>query len=573
MTRIRKIEIRNFRSIATLDWCPGAGLNCLLGPGDSGKSTVLDAIDFCLGARRSLSISDTDFYGMDVQQAISITVTIGDLPESLLNLDAYGDYLRGFDTESGEIEDEPRDTLETVLTLQLSIAADLEPVWRMFSERTRDGEPRTLPWKERVSLHPARLGNQGNTHLTWTRNSVLNRLSEERAAVGVELLAAAREARNGFGDRAGAQLQQTLAVVTATAQALGVPVGTGVKALLDAHAVSFTDGAISLHSEAGIPLKSLGTGSVRLLIAGLQRQAADSASVALVDELEYGLEPHRIMRLLDSLGAKDPKQPLQVFLTTHSPVVLRELSGDQLYVLRKTNGIHLAGPVGSEDDVQSTIRRDPEAFLARSVLVCEGASEVGLIRGLDEFYSAQGHPSLQAAGVSYVDTGGGDPDRVFTRGLALLSLGYRVAAVLDNDKEPDGDLVNEFTRAGGYVFKWRDGRALEDELFLSLPTDAITQLIERALTYTEEGQVNNHIVSKSDGSLTLDAIQAVAAGGYGAQAREVLGKAARTRRAGWFKSVTKMAAVAKDIVGPSLPNGDPELQDRLMELFRWAHDA
>ena len=60
MARIRRLEIRNFRSIKILDWAPSAGINCLIGPGDSGKSTILDAIDLCLGARRNVSIADTD---------------------------------------------------------------------------------------------------------------------------------------------------------------------------------------------------------------------------------------------------------------------------------------------------------------------------------------------------------------------------------------------------------------------------------------------------------------------------------------------------------------------------------
>jgi hypothetical protein len=46
----------------------------------------------------------------------------------------------------------------------------------------------------------------------------------------------------------------------------------------------------------------------------------------LVDELEHGLEPHRIIRFLGSLGAKEVEPPLQVFMTTHSPVALRDLS-------------------------------------------------------------------------------------------------------------------------------------------------------------------------------------------------------------------------------------------------------
>src|SRR5690606_11272910 len=145
--------------------------------------------------------------------------------------------------------------------------------------------------------------------------------TDERPDLGAELARAARDARTGFGNQAGAQLSGTLQVVTRTAVALGVPIGQA-QAMLDAHAVSVGDGAIALHSQSGIPLRSLGTGSARLLMAGLQREAAQAATIALVDEVEFGLEPHRLKLLLDSLGAKDANLPLQVFMTTHSPVAL-----------------------------------------------------------------------------------------------------------------------------------------------------------------------------------------------------------------------------------------------------------
>jgi hypothetical protein len=35
MPRIRKIEIQNFRGIKDFAWFPSAGINCLIGPGDS----------------------------------------------------------------------------------------------------------------------------------------------------------------------------------------------------------------------------------------------------------------------------------------------------------------------------------------------------------------------------------------------------------------------------------------------------------------------------------------------------------------------------------------------------------
>lgn len=573
MARIRKIEIRNFRSVRSMDWCPVEGVNCLIGPGDSGKSTILDAVDLCLGARRNLAVADTDFFELDVTQDIGIALTLGALPDALKNIDTYGEYLRGFDVATGNVEDEPRKGLETVLTLKLTVKADLEPVWALYSDRTATVDPiRGLAWKDRMALAPARLGNHPSSNLSWTKGSVLNRLSDERADVGSELVRAAREARVGFGAKAAPKLAETLKTVTDTAKSLGVPVGTSATALLDAHSVSFGDGAISLHSESGIPLRNLGTGSSRLLIAGLHRVAAEAAGIVLVDEIEYGLEPHRLTRLLGSLGAKEKSPPLQVFMTTHSPVVLRELSGTQLFVVRATGGVHRALLIGGGDDVQSAIRCYPEAFLARTVIVCEGASEAGLIRGLDEFWTAQGHVSLQAAGVSYVDTGGGDADRGFYRAEAFQRLDYRVAVVQDNDKAPSPSVVAKFKAAGGYLVTWRDDHALEDELFMCVPAVAVSALIERGIELTEDGLVDQHIKTKSAGKASLDTIlQDGKDAGFSSAARILLGESSRIRKAGWFKSIGKMEGVARDILGPNLDATDAGFKEVVRNLFNWAH--
>ena len=74
MARVRLVQIRNFRSIASLEWWPAPGINCLIGPGDIGKSTMLDAIDLCVGARRNAQFSDADFHGLDAARPIWIAV-------------------------------------------------------------------------------------------------------------------------------------------------------------------------------------------------------------------------------------------------------------------------------------------------------------------------------------------------------------------------------------------------------------------------------------------------------------------------------------------------------------------
>jgi len=575
MPRIRKVEITHFRGIRQLAWFPAAGINCLIGPGDSGKSSILDAIDLCLGARRNIQFTDADFCRLDVETPISISVTLGELDDGLKNLETYGMFVRGFDAESGAIDDEPEKDAETVLTVRLTVGSDLEPSWSLVSARAEAlGLERNLSWGDRVRLAPTRIGVMADFHLGWRRGSVLNRVSTERADASAALAKAARDARAAFGDEVQGQLGETLGIVAATAKELGIPIGDNIKAMLDAHSVSFNGGTISLHDEEGIPLRGLGIGSTRLLIAGLQRKAAMQSTIILIDELEHGLEPHRIIRLLGSLGAKETPAPLQVFVTTHSPVALRELAGSQLFVTRPAPDKHEVLTVGTGDDIQSTIRLYPDAFLASSVIVCEGASEVGLLRGIDQYRTANGCDAIGALGAALADCGGGDADRPFQRASAFRTLRYRTAVVRDDDKKPTAGVEGAFIADGGTVVAWREGRALEDELFACLTDDAVVKLIDRAVELHGEELVNEHIKSASQNGKDLNAILAEAIiEGITIESRLILGKAARSKKAGWFKSVTWMEAVARDIIGPDLANADTGFRALVEKVFAWAGNA
>jgi putative ATP-dependent endonuclease of OLD family len=486
-------------------------------------------------------------------------------------LDAVG-------AQSGSIEDEPEKDAETVLTVRLTVASDLEPSWSLVSERAEaQGMVRNLNWGDRVRLAPTRIGAMADYHLGWRRGSVLNHLSEEPVDASVALAKAARGARAVFGNEAQSQLGETLGIVAATAKELGISVGENIKALLDAHSVSFSGGTISLHDEVGIPLRALGVGSTRLLIAGLQRKAAAQSAIILIDELEHGLEPHRIIRLLGSLGAKETNPPLQVFMTTHSPVALRELAGGQLFVTRPLSDKHDVFPVGTTNDIQGTIRLYPDAFLARSVIVCEGASEVGFVRGLDQFRTLVGNIAIAANGTSLVDCGGGGADKPFERAKTFLALGYRSVVLRDSDQAPTEAMEATFIAAGGKVFAWRDGRALEDELFLSLSNNAVAKLIDRAIELHGEERINEQIKSASQNVKDLHAIQREQLfEDITTESRAILRKASKGSRAnrnGWFKSITWMEEAARDIVGPDLVNADMEFRALVNDIFEWASNA
>lgn len=298
---------------------------------------------------------------------------------------------------------------------------------------------------------------------------------------------------------------------------------------------------------------------------------AKEGTVALVDEVEYGLEPHRLMRLLDSLGAKDATPPLQVFMTTHSPVTLRELAGNQLFVVRQRSGIHTATCAGTDDGIQGTLRKAAEAFLSKSVIVCEGASEVGFARGMDQWWLQCGAKSFLAHGGSYVDAGGGSPDQCFTRGEAFLKLGYRVLVFVDADKPVSTvGLVERFVEAGGQYLTWRPGLALEDELFRHSSNDAVHALLNKADEMVGRELMAEHVKSKSHGRVTLDAIEAERLnGGYTPESRALLGLAARNNKNGWFKSVSGFQEIAKDVVGPHIANAELGFIQIANQLWGW----
>ena len=564
MARIRHVQIQNFRCIQQLAWAPSPGINCLIGPGDSGKSSILDAIDYCLGARRTVQVTDADFHRLDVTHPIVITVTIGELDDALKSLETYGNYLRSLNTATGVIADEPEAGSETVLSIRLTIGGDLDPIWTLASDRAEAaGQSRFLTWGDRTRIAPTRIGALADHNLAWRRGSVLNRISDERPEMSAALADAARKARATFGDLAEAQLGETLRIVEATATELGIPIGEGLKAMLDAHSVSFSGGTIALHGSDGVPLRALGIGSTRLLLAGLQRKAAGQATVILIDELEHGLEPHRILRLLASIGAKEAVPPIQAFITTHSPVAVRELRGDQLMVVRKTDGRHDATLVGMDDATQGTIRLYPEAFLAPTIVVCEGASEVGLLRGMDLHRAAQGQQSLTAAGVAWVDAKG--VTQIYGRANAFRSLGYRVAVLRDDDAQPEAADEEAFIAGGGAVFKWRAGCALEDELFRGLGDQGVQGLLGRAVELLDADLVGEHIQSASNGQHSY----AACVFALTAELRVTLGAAARSKRGSWFKSVTKMEDVTRDILLPHLANADETLRGTMAALEAW----
>ena len=138
--QIRLVEISNFRGIRRMEWAPQTSIACLIGSGDSTKSTILDAIEYTLYPGWSLTFDDCDFYMGNSTSPVEITVTVGPIPEShdFLDEQKFGMHIRGWSAKEG-IHDEPSNDDEFVLSVRLRIDNSLEPEWRVITDRDETG--------------------------------------------------------------------------------------------------------------------------------------------------------------------------------------------------------------------------------------------------------------------------------------------------------------------------------------------------------------------------------------------------------------------------------------------------
>jgi len=568
---IREVEIRNFRRISYLKWWPNPGINCLIGPGDSGKSTILDAIDLCLSSRQNFAFTDVDFHLGNISQPITIDVTLGDLDDELRNLESYGHFFRGWDFSTGLLHNETSASLETVLTVRLIVRDDLEPQWLLFSPGpAAEDREKNLQWKHRQKISPVRLGAIAAHHMGLGPRSVLCKLSTDATQASAALASASRQARQAFTDQGCQGIDTILEASKRISNEMGIKVDE-VKALLDAKGVALSGGAISLHDQDQIPLKNLGSGSSRLLVAGLQR-AVGRSSIFIVDEVEFGLEPYRIVRLLDSLGAKRNDQSQQVFLTTHSPIVLRELAAVQLFAVRShTQMISHENParkitqnwmttLGGDESAQKTLRACTEAFLAPSVIVCEGKTEIGLIRGIDLHRQDTALPSMLAHGCHWADGGGSS---MIERAHIFARMGYRTALLMDSDVTYGTDVYAALQTAGVSVFRWLDGYSTEAALFASIPASHIPALLGIACDWRTADSVDSKIRNVSGNHYSLQSC----CSSFTEAMRPILGKCAGDGK--WFKDIEPAERALREVVSPVWTQANSLLTGPINQLWQW----
>ena len=486
MTQVVFLSIKNYRGLHSLQISFEYDQNvvCLIGRGDSGKTTILDAIAALFSPRWNLSFYDTDFHNCDTSNPIEITAKIVNFPKILLSDFKYGLHAESYKTEC----DNPESEIQS-LTIKLTVNSALEPRWTVTSKREQDDVD--ISATDRGKLNCFMISDYVDQHFSWNKGNPLFSL-QKYLQIDPEpddnvIIDALREAKSKIDEADFESLANATSFVEQHAKAMGLNL-EGARTTLDPKDLNIRDGRVSLH-DGMIPFRNKGKGTKRLASLAIQSALAASTEnkgIVLVDELEQGLEPDRIKHLARYLTTEDLGQ---LFLTTHSRDAIQEFGSAPIVHLIKnpeTNAVETKTFDKTDVELQKAVRACPEAFFAEKVIVCEGATEVGICRALDAWRIRNNHPSMAFMDCAYID---GTGNSMASRVTEIHKVGIQTGLFCDSDDRAINDEKACWIDDGVKVFDCEDDLCIEQQIFKDLPWAAVLDLYDYALDVHKKGDV------------------------------------------------------------------------------------
>ncbi|MCK9160734.1 MAG: AAA family ATPase [Prevotella sp.] len=529
MSKIYSLSIKHFRSIENFQQVFGT-TNCvvLIGRGDSGKTTLLKAISAVLSPSWNYTFNDYDFTNMDTSIPIQIEVTLIDVYEDLLDIKKYGEYIQLL-KEGGTIDpnienEDPNDKI--ALKIRLTVTDTLEPNWEVVSDR--DIGNKIITASDRAKLNMFMVSDYIDNHFAYSKGSPLyssikNSLEKkDKENLERRIVDIGRSIFNSVKDlKPFDEFKETSIKIKKDAQALGLTI-SDLTTLLEFKNNAYSESNIVLHS-LNIPFKLNGKGSKRLLSLAIQYGLAEDGGIVLIDEIEQGLEPDRVRNLTRKLARLTTGQ---VFITTHSRDVVLEPDAEQIFLMRKGED-HL---FTFDEDLQGKLRSKPEAFFAKRIICCEGATEEGIIRAIsDDLQENRGY-GIAVQGIVHIDCGGGD--KFYTMAMSLKKCKFDVLVFCDDDNKDIEKSKNESDKANIESVRCKDGYSIEEQLFDDLPWDAICKLIEYVLN--ESPTRTDILPVRGFPYRTVEELTSIESEDQ-ENIRKILGK--KAKRNGWYKRI------------------------------------
>jgi len=559
MARIYELRINNFRGIKSFSAKLNKNFVCLLGRGDSGKTTILDAISYVLSPSWNLSFFDSDFYKGNTDNSIIIEATLLDVPEKFINEEKFGLYIRGLDTD-GQIHDELQQDHSKVLTIRLEVNKNLEPQWHVVNNRQ---EPIRISGQDRARLNVFMVSDYIDRHFSWSKGSPLYSILKETQSPGDDnsevIIEAIREAKEKIDQDSFERFKAVTERIKKSSLNLGVDLSK-VKTTVDFRDVSIKDGRVCLHDEV-VPLRLKGKGSKRLISMAIQSVLVQCGGIILIDEIEQGLEPDRVKHLVRSLKKDNAGQ---IFLTTHSSDVITELEAEDLVIVNNNQGnVAISAP---DQKFQDIIRACPEAGYAKKVIVCEGKTEIGICRALDTYRKNKSMECMSAKACVYTYGGGHSfPERA----IKLKELGLLTCVFCDSDDNSLRPTKEDLRTAEIEIFDCEDNCAIEQQIFKDLPWDGVNKLLDyvKLKKNISEEQLKASIKSKYGNGFPNDFRNTDTP-----QMRDALGKASLIKDKEWFKRIDHGEFLGEIIFRYFDELNNKRLKTQLDNLLSWIDD-
>ena len=469
--RIARISIKNFRGIAEADLRLSKNV-VLIGDNNTGKSSVIEAIDLVLGPERINrpgAIDEHDFYAgryLDIVGdaiPIQIEATIIDLsPEQLRH---FKGNLEFWDEASGSlVSGPPIDAIE-----KPTVKEALRVGFRGWYERDEDDfKTQTFfcsPPQDSGEQPPFRTSDKRQCGFLFLRalRTGSRALSLERGSL-LDVILRVQELRPKMWEKV---LDELRVLPVAADPALGVTqILSGVQAAIrdfvptewasEPHlrvsdltretlrrtlTVFMATGAMNGETVHAAPFQHQGNGTINMLVLALLSMIADAKKnvIFAMEEPEIAIPPATQKRIVDGVRTRSA----QALFTSHSPYILEEFNPSDIICLRRDgNGTLTGTPITFPSHIKpkaysSEFRlRFAEALLARRVLITEGDAEAAAYpaaaRRLAELDS-QAYASLEALGIAVFNAR--TDTQLAGYGSFFRSLGKTVYAVFDKQAD------------------------------------------------------------------------------------------------------------------------------------------
>ena len=474
--RIINLKINNFRGIKHCD-LNFAAQTVLVGDSNTGKSTILEAIDLVLGPERASRrpvIDEHDFfagkYFDDENKSIDIWIEVIVADLDFEQRAHFINHIEWWDTENLAIIEKPppeaTDAETTIPVLRVGFRGyydseedDFFGKTFFISPKLDDGtyEPFSTGDKRKCGFLYLRTLRTGNRALSLERGSLLDiilKLHELKPQMWEEVLSQLREISVASKPELG--ISEILTSVQNAVRKL-VPIECAdaptirVSQMTREHLrqILTVFMGTGINDDDGVeyiaPFHHQGTGTINTLVLSLLSMIAELKQnvIFAMEEPEIAIPPHTQKRIIKSVIGKSA----QAIFTSHSPYVLEEFEPAQILVVdRKTGeltGVPAHLPVKPKDFRDEVKRRFCEALLARRVLIVEGRTEYDTLSRLAEKLEAESperFASLGGLGIAVISA---DTDnQIASLGEHFKKLGKSTYAIYDKQSCGDAQKIS-----------------------------------------------------------------------------------------------------------------------------------